>query len=106
MIYFGNERTTHDQLMSNYIDPSEWGLSIEPAMQQIHGNIPATRYTRRVRFGCGWRGREWHPAGRRFWIKGHRVKHEPNPNRAAWSIYWSERRGFSFSNWLKHEAAV
>jgi hypothetical protein len=106
MIYFGNERTAHGELMSNYIDPSEFGLSIEPAMQQIHGSIPETSFTRSVKFGCGWRDRKWHPAGRRFWITGRRCAHEQHCRRAAWSIYWCERQGFSFTNWLKHEAVA
>lgn len=82
------------------------GFSLEFGMKQLHGNIPETRWTRRISFGFGWESRELHPAGPRAWLHGHRVKHEPENRRLAWSFYWSRHKGLSFTNYLNRDLAM
>lgn len=76
----------------------ESGISFEFGMCQVHGAIQATRYTRKIEFGCGWFDKyrdSWKAEFvRRVWITGHRAKHEPEPEKIAWHFYWRQHDGF------------
>lgn len=97
-LYFGCEPTRDGGWMGNYISRDELGLSIEPAMRQVHGNIPETRWTRGVRFGFAM-GDNFVSA--RLWINGDRCPHEGPSNFGAWSVYWSRTGGWRFDNYLR-----
>jgi hypothetical protein len=102
-LHIGAISTDNGGWMSAGIMDNELGLSIEPEMKQVHGNIPATRFTRRIKFGFGWESRDTHPAGARLWVHGHRASYESHPTRVAWILYWSRYNGLSFDNYLLRE---
>ena len=98
MIYFGNRRDRHGSLIGNWIARDELGLSIEPAMKQVHGNVPATRWTRRFHFGFAMRDGI---VPTRLWINADRCEHEGPRNFGAWSIYWCSGQRLRFTNYLR-----
>lgn len=97
-ISFGPRGDSH-----RHIFREELGVSVEFGMNQVHGNIPETRWTRRVEFGLGWTSKDSYVdrvLHTRFWIYSHRTKEEPSPECMAMSIYWRPYDGLRIWDYL------
>lgn len=81
---------------SRYILSDEFGISVELGLSPVHGNIPETRFTRRIEWGFGWYNKNSCIAAhfqRRFWFHPYVTWHECKERRLFASVYWRQFDG-------------